>query len=141
MPSGRVARVRSAGVGPRGALEIPADPAQVGWWTGGARAGEPFGGVVLAGHVDSAGYGIGVMAEMIRMRPGQRLEVTADAGRRQAYRVERVWKVNRARIAADTELFDQDRPHRLVLITCGGPFDRRAQHYRDNVIVTAVPVG
>lgn len=29
---------------------------------------------------------------------------------------------------------------RLTLITCGGPFDAEARHYRDNIVVTAVPV-
>lgn len=28
---------------------------------------------------------------------------------------------------------------RLTLITHGGPFDRHAGHYRDNVVVTAAP--
>jgi hypothetical protein len=28
----------------------------------------------------------------------------------------------------------------LTLITCGGPFDARTRHYRDNVVVTAEPV-
>jgi hypothetical protein len=29
---------------------------------------------------------------------------------------------------------------RLVLVTCGGPFDEAGGHYLDNVVVTAVPV-
>ena len=29
---------------------------------------------------------------------------------------------------------------RLVLVTCGGPFDARRGHYRDNIVVTAVPL-
>ena len=29
---------------------------------------------------------------------------------------------------------------RLVLVTCGGPFDRRSGHYKDNIVVTAVPL-
>jgi hypothetical protein len=29
---------------------------------------------------------------------------------------------------------------RLSLITCGGPFDHDSGHYRDNIVVTAVPV-
>ena len=29
---------------------------------------------------------------------------------------------------------------RLVLVTCGGPFNRTTGHYRDNIVVTAVPV-
>jgi hypothetical protein len=27
-----------------------------------------------------------------------------------------------------------------VLITCGGPFDVRQHHYRDNIVVIATPV-
>jgi len=27
-----------------------------------------------------------------------------------------------------------------VLVTCGGPFDATGGHYRDNIVVTAVPV-
>jgi hypothetical protein len=29
---------------------------------------------------------------------------------------------------------------RLVLVTCGGPYNRTTGHYRDNIVVTAVPV-
>jgi hypothetical protein len=36
--------------------------------------------------------------------------------------------------------FARDGRVRLTLITCGGPFDRRTRHYRDNVVVTAEPV-
>ena len=35
--------------------------------------------------------------------------------------------------------FARDGAPRLTLITCGGPFDRTTGHYRDNVVVTAVP--
>ena len=42
---------------------------------------------------------------------------------------------------APLEISDHDDPHmrRLVLVTCGGPFDQAAGHYRDNIVVTAVP--
>jgi hypothetical protein len=36
--------------------------------------------------------------------------------------------------------FARDGKPRLTLITCGGQFDRRTGHYRDNVVVTADPV-
>jgi hypothetical protein len=38
-----------------------------------------------------------------------------------------------------TRLFDQEGPHRLVLITCAGEFDAAIRSYSDNVAVTAVP--
>jgi hypothetical protein len=36
--------------------------------------------------------------------------------------------------------FARDGAVRLTLITCGGEFDAQAGSYRDNVVVTAVPV-
>ncbi len=35
----------------------------------------------------------------------------------------------------------QDGPPRLMLITCGGPFDEATLSYRDNIVVTAMPAG
>jgi len=37
------------------------------------------------------------------------------------------------------DIFAQDGPARLVLISCGGPFDRTAGSYLDNIVVFAVP--
>ena len=38
------------------------------------------------------------------------------------------------------ELFDRGGPPRLVLVTCGGRFQRDIGRYTDNIVVTAVPV-
>jgi hypothetical protein len=38
-----------------------------------------------------------------------------------------------------TSLYSRRGRPRLVLVTCGGPFDAGIGHYRDNVVVTAVP--
>ena len=38
-----------------------------------------------------------------------------------------------------TDIYSRNGRPRLVLVTCGGPFDPAAGHYRDNVVVTAVP--
>ena len=39
------------------------------------------------------------------------------------------------------DLFRQDVEARLLLVTCGGDFDRGTRHYSDNVVVYAVPLG
>jgi sortase family protein len=140
LPSGRLAPIQPAKVHQDGALDVPQDPDRVGWWTGGAQAGEPYGSIVLAGHVDSADFGVGVLAEMIDMRPGENLKL-ADGKHGQTYRVETIRKVPKAKLAAGTDLFDQDLKHRLVMITCGGPFDPKTHRYRDNVVIVANPVG
>jgi hypothetical protein len=140
LPSGARAPIRPAGVRGDGTLAVPDDPAQVGWWTGGALPGERYGGVVLAGHVDSMQYGAGVLAEMLTVQTGAVITLTGPGGRSQAYRVSAVRQVDKARLAAGTGAFDQAVPGRLVLITCGGPFDRARHHYRDNVVVLASPI-
>jgi hypothetical protein len=37
------------------------------------------------------------------------------------------------------DIFSRNGKPRLVIVTCGGPFDQAIRHYRDNVVVTAVP--
>ena len=41
--------------------------------------------------------------------------------------------------AADEHLHAQRVAPKLVLVTCGGPFDAKSGHYRDNIVVTATP--
>ena len=38
-------------------------------------------------------------------------------------------------------IFARDGPPRLVLVTCGGEYVPELRSHRDNVVVTAVPVG
>jgi hypothetical protein len=139
LPSGRTAPILQSGVRDDGSLEIPDDPAVVGWWTGGALAGEPYGGTVIAGHVDSRRYGLGALAEMRDVREGQ-LVVLANAKLDVTYRITSITNVPQARLAADTDVFSQSVAHRLVLITCGGPFNTKTHHYTENIIVVADPV-
>ncbi len=46
----------------RGKLEIPEDVFRLGWWDGGAYVNDPFGSMVIAGHIDSAEQGLGWLA-------------------------------------------------------------------------------
>ena len=43
------------------------------------------------------------------------------------------------KIELPAELFSRAGPSRIALITCGGAFDARTRHYRDNVVVVATP--
>jgi hypothetical protein len=139
LPSGTQVGVERAGVDDAGVLAVPADVDQAGWWTGGARAGDPFGGVVLAGHVDSALLGVGAMAELVDVELGAEM-VVQGGGERRAYHVDAVEQIPKARLSADLGVFDQTVPERLVLITCWGEFDPEARHYADNLVVMASPV-
>ena len=139
LPAGVAAPVRDSGLHADGTLVIPDDPATVGWWDGGALAGDPYGSVVLAGHVDSARYGLGVMARLRTLRSGDVVQVRAGAAVRR-YRVTARRSLPQAELAARSDAFRQDVAGRLVLITCGGTFDAVRHRYQDNLIVYAEPL-
>ena len=139
LPDGTAAPVAPVGLHPDGALVVPEDVNTVGWWTGGSRAGDPFGSVVVAGHVDSATRGIGVFAELKRLVPGQVVEL-ASAAQRARYRIASATLVPQARLAQDAGIFRADGEPQLVLVTCGGPFDPARHRYQDNLVVIATPL-
>ena len=123
----------------RGELSLPQDPRTVGWWGAGAAPGAPVGTIVLAGHVDSEQQGAGALYPLARTLVGARVVVSGLAGE-MTYVVQA-----RRRYAKDAlpwrDLFRQDVEARLLLVTCGGEFDRATRHYSDNVVVYAVPLG
>jgi hypothetical protein len=140
LPDGTRAPVHAVGVRAVDAsLEIPENPRLVGWWRGGALAGESTGSLVLAGHVDSRRYGLGALSGLDSLRPGQVITV---GGREQelGYRVVSMRLVRQSELLGQPDVLGQDGPHRLVLLTCGGPFDRSQHRYRDNLVVQARPV-
>lgn len=123
-----------------GTLELPKDAGRVGWWMSGALAGELFGSVVLAGHIDSRVQGLGFFAKLLEARPGDRIELS-DARLRVEYVVRSNQEVDKDVLSTGTNIFDRATPGRLVLITCTGRFDPRTRHYENNLVVVAEPVG
>jgi Sortase domain len=138
LPGGRSAVVSAVGLHRDGSLVVPDNPRVVGWWTGGSRAGDPFGSIVVAGHVDSATRGVGVLAALPALRAGQVVALTA--GRRTArYVVVSGGLVRQSQLSRTSGLFRTNGSAQLVLITCGGPFDPVTHHYADNYVVVARP--
>jgi hypothetical protein len=121
-------------------LKLPADVDRAGWWDGSSRLGDPYGTIVLAAHVDSVPAGIGPFAELLGARPGQRIRL-AGADRSQMFEIASVRLQPRASLSESSPAFSAFGDLRLVLITCGGPFDAGHGGYRDNLIVVATPVG
>ncbi|MEZ5099401.1 MAG: sortase [Thermoleophilia bacterium] len=122
-----------------GALAVPTNVRRTAWWQDGAAPGDEEGAVLIAGHVDSAAAGEGAFFSLKGIRRGARIEVATRGGDVVRYRVTSVKRVRKA--ALPTSVYSRQGDARLVLVTCGGPFDRAAGSYRDNVVVTAVPLG
>ena len=132
------APVLPTGVQAGGSLAIPPDPSDVGWWAGGGFPGEPTGAVILVGHINSAALGPGALLRLQDVRPGMVITVMASG---QAYR----YRVVALRAYAKTSLpvaavFGQQVAPRLVIVSCGGPFDASTGHYLDNIVAYAVPL-
>jgi LPXTG-site transpeptidase (sortase) family protein len=121
-----------------GAVGAPKDIRRVGWWRDGAAPSGSAGAILLAGHVDSAKRGAGAFYSLERATRGTRIELHSNDGRTRRYRVTSVKLVRKE--ALPPNVYSRTGARRLVLVTCGGPFDARRGHYRDNVVVTAVPL-
>ncbi len=120
-----------------GDLGVSPDIHRVGWWSDGAAPGSSSGAVLLAGHVDSATAGAGALFALKSARAGALVELTLSNGRTVTYKVESVQLYLKKNLPLD--VFSRSGPPRLVIVTCGGPFDTTTRHYLDNVVLTAVP--
>jgi LPXTG-site transpeptidase (sortase) family protein len=127
------------GVLPDGFMELPADVAVAGWYRFGPDPLSGAGTTVIAAHVDSARYGLGPFARLEGLPAGTEIVVTVDSGAQVRYVIESVTSVLKREVPLG-EIFERDGSERLVLITCGGQFDREHFRYSDNVIVVATPV-
>jgi Sortase domain len=131
------APVEPVGVTGSGLMDLPADVHRVGWYRFGPVPGGA-GSAVIAGHVDDVRQGLGALAGLRTVEPGTPVEVTDAAGAVTRWTVVSRDLLDKQRLPADA-LFARSGDPRLVLVTCGGPFDAARGSYRDNVVVVAVP--
>jgi sortase family protein len=132
------ATVIPTGVDATGDFAVPPSVDEVGWYRYGPGLEATAGSVMIAGHVDSATQGRGAFFRLRELSIRDRLTVTGADGVARPYRVV-AREEYRKKVIPLERYFARDGALRLTLITCGGPFDRRNRHYRDNVVVTAVP--
>ena len=120
-------------------LAPPQDPRRVGWWLASAPPGSGNGTTVIVGHIDSATTGPGALFHLDQVRAGQMIELTGTRNTVTYRAVSLQFYPKTTGLPA--ALFASSGPSRLVIISCGGTFDAAKRSYRDNVVVTAVPIG
>jgi hypothetical protein len=120
-----------------GTLGIPADIGVAGWWRDGATPGSASGAILIAGHVDSARAGAGAFFALRKARVGDRVRLLTAGRGMYTYRVVSVRTYPKR--ALPVGIYSSRGAGRLILVTCGGPFDAATGHYADNVVVTAAP--
>ena len=121
-----------------GTLGVPTDFARAGWWSQGPAPGDAAP-AIIAGHVDNQS-GPAVFARLDALKAGDPLAVRRADGTTATFEVRQVHRY--AKRDFPTRLVYQGTPGEasLRLITCGGAFDRKSGHYRDNTVVFAALV-
>lgn len=133
------ASVDAVGVDARtGDFAVPPSVDRVGWYRYGPGFSAANGSIVLAGHVDSADEGEGAFFRLGSLKKDDVVTLTGPDGTDRTFRVVARERYRKTAIPLE-KYFVRDGDPRLTLITCGGPFDPETRHYRDNVVVTAVP--
>jgi hypothetical protein len=122
-----------------GTLAVPEDITTSGWWRGGSRVGDPFGSMLVAAHIDSRTQGLGPYAELLTVRPDQRVRVTTKH-LRQDFTIRSRRLVPQGSLAHERWLFSPSGQPRLTMVTCAPPYDRTRGGYQNLAVVTAVPV-
>ncbi len=156
-PKGVTAPVSSHPLMASGALFVPPDPHELSWSDVDAAPGADHGSAIITGHVNYVIKGrlvVGALSDLAEYGTrgvGRLVTVDLADGRRLTYRIVGGASYSKDELAARPDLrrtlFDQDSAFgatkssgRLVLVSCGGPFDNRTGNYRDNVFVFALPV-
>ena len=140
LPSGTEVPVVAVSTTRDGTLDVPSDVDVAGWWRGGSRIGDPFGSVLLSAHVDSEREGLGPYAELLGVRPGQKVVLTSDT-LRQEYVVSSLRLLDKGPLSDHPWVYAPTGAHRLVMVTCAGPFDPGRGGYQNLAVVTATAVG
>lgn len=130
--------ITDVGVEGSGQMQLPVDPAIAGWYRYGADAVSTSGRILIAAHVDAIDYPIGPLARLRDVPVGESVRLAAEGGETREFVIQSLTYYEKSALPAD-ELFARGGPSALVLVTCGGPFDSRTGHYRDNVVAVAVP--
>ncbi|GAA4973743.1 class F sortase [Actinoplanes utahensis] len=123
-----------------GDFAVPPSVSRVGWYRYGPGFSSPAGSIVVAGHVDSAAEGKGAFFRLGTLKAGDVVTLTGPGGKVREFTVAARKRYAKSAIPLD-DYFARDGAPRLTLITCGGPFDPKTRHYRDNVVVTATVRG
>jgi hypothetical protein len=117
-----------------GTLKVPTDFARAGYYTGRPPPGATGPAIIIA-HVDSKS-GPAVFKRLRELKPGDEVTVTRADRSAVIFVVDRV-ESHPKKAFPTNAVYDPTPGATLRLVTCGGSFDRKAGHYRDNVIAFA----
>jgi hypothetical protein len=126
--------ILAVGLEEDGSMEVP-DVEDIGWYLHGAVPGRP-GATVIVAHVYWAGTP-GPFYQLGKLEPGARIDVGVEDIVHSYVVVERTMY---DKDALPRSLWRNSGPETLVLITCGGDYNRSTRRYEQNIVIYAVPI-
>jgi LPXTG-site transpeptidase (sortase) family protein len=118
-----------------GQMDVPSNGTDVAWYEYGARPGEE-GNSVIAGHLDTYTSRTAVFTNLKKLVNGDDIYVTDENGKKYHFQVTKNIFYSNA-TAPVKEIFGPASKSHLILITCGGAWDRKAGTYSQREVVYA----
>ncbi len=128
------ADVENVGLTPQGAMEVPTNTIDVGWYKLGSLPGET-GSAVISGHFDGREGNSGVFNNLNKLKPGDKIYVLNDQGTTTTFVVRESRTYNPG--YADEVFFPNDQGIHLNLVTCDGVWDKNKKSYSKRLVVFA----
>ena len=120
-----------------GAMEVPGNIYDVGWFTGSVHPGEK-GVAIATGHVAQVRAGVvtkpGVFSNLYKLSVGDKLSVVKDNGASVTFTVRAIRSYDPAMDSADVFRATDDGAH-LNLITCEGTWSQAQLSYSQRLVV------
>lgn len=127
------AEVEYVGITSEGAMEVPSNTIDVGWFALGPHPGEK-GSAVIAGHFDGENDNPGVFNNLNKLKKGDRVYIENGKGTTIIFvvRDKRTYDPGYAK-----DVFRQNDKAHLNLITCDGAWDGSKKSYTKRLVVFA----
>lgn len=120
-------------------ISPPRDVHMAGIWTGGASLDAASGTTTLVGHVNYVRQGNGAFHDLSFVPVGSSITTVDANSSATSWIVTAVTTTPKAAGVDPAALAGPAGPRRLVLVTCGGHYDRTLHSYSNNVYVWADP--
>ncbi len=128
------AKVIPVGVAADGSMDVAHNQFDVAWYDLGPRPGAD-GTAVLAGHLDTKLTPTAVFYNLNKLQPGDEVIITDASGRTLNFRVSESQTIPYN--AATGDIFTNQGPSRIALVTCAGYWIKAKKSYSERLIVFA----
>lgn len=127
------ANIEHVGTTATGAMEVPSDAAQAGWYRGSAQPGL-WGDAVISGHFDTPSGRPAIFYNLRKLAKGDEIRVLSQEGKENIFEVVSVESVPYTKLAKEL-VFYSNKGVNLNLITCDGIWNPKDKNYNRRLVV------